>query len=110
MNLKLKELIAKMLSWAYGHFDGAATLAKTYGAVTSVTPSASGWLVAHATTNAGQTIPPVIRIQNGDEILAEQTGITYSGSSFYASCYVKKGTTYTIKVYRSTLQNVRLYL
>lgn len=76
---------------------------------TSVTPSRDGWLAIGATASASTGAAPVIRIQEGSNILGEAIGMASSGSLFMAYAPVKKGRMYTINVYRCALASEALY-
>ena len=81
----------------------------SYGAVTSVTPSRDGWLVAVSGVSEAQTVPPVIRIMQDGSRIAEGIGMTSSGTTVSCGAPVKAGKTYTIEIYRITLGSVTLY-
>lgn len=107
--LSIKAVLLHILTWISGHFDGASSPYINYGTQTTVTPSRSGWLVACSTVQSDQTYAPVLRIRIGTEIIAEGIGLTPSGSYTHCCCYVKKGVTYNIVAYRSSITYVRLY-
>lgn len=106
--LDLKALLGKIIDWI--SVQGASTIgAINYGTSTSITPSRSGWLVAKGGVSTTQTIAPVIRITQGGTILSEGVGLTSGSTAFHTACYVRKGQTYTISIFRATLANVTLY-
>lgn len=107
--LSVKILLAKILTWISE--QGASSTGRIYyGTATSITPTRSGWLVVAAkTVSPAPTFAPVSRIFQAGSVVAEATGILYATGIFHCSCYVRKGTTYTIEVYRATLENSWLY-
>ena len=109
MNLKVKETLAKILNWI--NVQGAAATGRiVYGKVTSVTPSRSGWLVVNLKTETpSPTFAPIAAIYQNGETMAAATGVTYQGSAYSCSCYVRKGATYTIQAFRSSIEGVYLY-
>ena len=109
MNLKIKEVIAKILKWM--SIQGASATGRiVYGAVTTVTPTRSGWLVVLLKTETpSPTFAPIASIYQNGETMASATGVTYQESAYSCSCYVRKGETYTIGCFRSSIQGVYLY-
>ena len=80
------------------------------GAVNTFTASKNGWAVIGTVT--GQTAPsqpPVIRVATNGQTIVEYTGATLSQSANYVSLPVKKGHSYTISPYRTTINFVKIY-
>lgn len=106
--LSTKALISKILKWCSA--QGASSQdAVNYGVNTSITPSRSGWLVAKGKVTSQQTIQPIIRITQGGNIVSEGIGLVTNATILHTACYVRKGVTYSIVIYRADLQNVTLY-
>lgn len=106
--LNVKKQIAMILSWI--NTQGASTTgAINYGKATTVTPSRSGWLVARGNVDTTQTIAPIIRITQNGAMLSEGIGLTVAGTALNTACYVRKGETYTISIYRASIYSVTLY-
>lgn len=82
---------------------------ESLGAVSSVTPTKDGWLVASATTNSGVTLQPGLDISLNSVVIARNFGITSSGAAFHIAAPVKKGQTYAITAYRAAISTVNLY-
>ena len=107
--LSIKKTLTKLLQDVHSIFRGAdPSQVIDYANAYQVTPSRDGWLVAKADTDSGVTIAPIIRIMSSGKVMAEQTGITYAGSSAFVSCFVKQGVTYTIETYRCSRKAVYL--
>ena len=106
--LVMRNLLALMLTWISK--QGASTAgAIDYGAALTITPSRSGWIVAKGEVSDTQTIAPIIRITQDGTILSEGIGLTVKGTNLHTACYVRKGNTYTVSIFRATLINVTLY-
>lgn len=104
--LNTKKLLTKLLD----RFCGCdSSRIASLGAVSSVTPTRDGWLRAVATTDAGQTIAPVLDIAVGGESVGRGVGLTVQGTATVATAPVKAGITYTITAYRSTVSGVMLF-
>lgn len=107
--LSIKKTLTKLLQDVHGIFRGAdPSQIIDYANAYQVTPSRDGWLVVKADTDTGVTIAPIIRLSANSMVVAEQTGITYQGSSAFLTCYVKKGVTYTVDTYRCSRKAVYL--
>lgn len=106
--LDVKKTLSKVLAWV--NLQGAsATGAVNYGTATSITPSRSGWLVARGYVQTTQNTAPIIRILQGGSIVSEGMGLTVRDTALHTACYVRKGQTYTIAVFRCIVSNVTLY-
>ena len=110
VKLLAKKALHQLTNWVNTHFTGAAEDVINYGAVASVTPERSGWLVASAATQSPTpSLPPIMRINGPSGVVGDATGILYATGVFYASAYVKAGEHYTISAYRASLVEVKLY-
>lgn len=105
-NVIAKKAFTKLMQNMYQGADTSHII--DYANAQQVTPSRNGWLVAKSDTDSGVTVAPIIRIMSNNTVMAEQTGIAVAGSSAFATCFVKKGVTYTIQTYRCTRKAVYL--
>lgn len=106
--LNSKKAFYKIMDWI-GKQGASTTGSISYGTQTTITPSRTGWLVAKGTVQTQQTIAPIIRVMQGTDILAESAGLVQKDTDVTTSCYVRKGETYTITIFRAAVKNVTLY-
>lgn len=106
--LNSKKAFYKIMDWI-GKQGASTTNSISYGTQTTITPSRTGWLVAKGKVQTQQTLAPIIRIMQGTEVLAESAGLVTRDTTMATSCYVRKGETYSIAIFRAALENVTLY-
>ena len=104
--LDIKKLLTKIVN----DFHGAvSSRTESYGTSTSITPTKNGWLVASATASSSTGLAPVVRVQDGNAIIADGVGVISQGTTLNCGAPVRAGTTYTINCYRCSLSGVILY-
>ena len=108
--LSVKAVLMKILQWQNARFLGADHAKRVnYGTATSLTPSRDGWLVVIGYSSTANTAAPIIRIKDTNAIIGEGVGLVQANTACTATAPVKAGRTYTIEIYRSTIQSVYLY-
>ena len=108
--LNVKVLLTKILQWQKARFLGADYSKRVnYGTATSVTPSRDGWLVVIGYSSTANTVAPIVRIRDTNAIIGEGVGLVQANTACTAAAPVKAGRTYTVEIFRSTVQSVYLY-
>lgn len=108
--LNTKKLLMKILQWQNARFLGADYSKRVnYGTATSVKPSRDGWLVVIGYSSTANTVAPIVRIRDTNAIIGEGVGLIQANTACTAAAPVKKGRTYTVEIFRSTVQSVYLY-
>ena len=108
--LNTKKLLTKILQWQKARFLGADYSQRVnYGTATSVKPSRDGWLVVVGFSADTNTVAPIVRIKDTNSIIGEGVGLIQANTACTATAPVKAGRTYTVEIFRSTIQSVYLY-
>lgn len=108
--LNTKKLLTKILQWQNASFLGADYSKRiNYGTATSIKPSRDGWLVVIGYSSSENTVAPIVRIRDTNAIIGEGVGLLQANTACTAAAPVKKGRTYTVEIFRSTVQSVYLY-
>ena len=108
--LNTKKLLTKILQWQKARFLGADYSQRVnYGTATSVKPSRDGWLVVIGYSSSENTVAPIVRIRDTNSIIGEGVGLLQANTACTATAPVKAGRTYTVEIFRSTVQSVYLY-
>jgi len=108
--LNVNAVLTKILQWQKARFLGADYSNRVnLGTATSLTPSRDGWLVVIGYSSTANTAAPIIRIKDTNAIIGEGVGLVQANTACTATAPVKAGRTYTIEIYRSTIQSVYLY-
>lgn len=108
--LNTKKLLTKILQWQKARFLGADYSQRVnYGTATSIKPSRDGWLVVTGFSAETNTVSPIVRIKDTNSIIGEGVGLIQANTACTATAPVKAGRTYTVEIFRSTVQSVYLY-
>lgn len=108
--LNTKKLLTKILQWQNARFLGADYSNRVnLGTATSVKPSRDGWLVVIGYSSSANTVAPIVRIRDTNAIIGEGVGLIQANTACTATAPVKAGRTYTVEIFRSTVQSVYLY-
>lgn len=108
--LNVKKMLTKILQWQNARFLGADYSKRVnYGTATSIKPSRDGWLVVIGFSADTNTVSPIVRIKDTNSIIGEGVGLIQANTACTATAPVKAGRTYTVEIFRSTVQSVYLY-
>ena len=108
--LNVKAVLTKILRWQNARFLGADYSNRVnLGTATRVKPSRDGWLVVIGYSSSANTVAPIVRIRDTNAIIGEGVGLVQANTACTATAPVKAGRTYTVEIFRSTVQSVYLY-